>query len=330
MAAYAVCPMQSVLELPENNVDMPLSEENQNWVLEQIRKALYPNGFRKIADPLRYWGLLGICITVFLSVIAIAVTFGISATNRASQEAEFRGKTDTRLTNIETDVREIKNQLTTQGLVSQANLPLADFKATLPELGASVASARKQNLRIPQKVVDDLARKMTAIDINVPHFWPVAAELISYRSQTLVTPIAGTLPNCTDVSPVVSGSIVISSPTGPPKVNPGIYENCRVTLDSQENSKGIAVIQMHQPSLIFKHCLVVYKGGPVDWIIGWQISDVPADKSQPPSERKIAYTLVFEDCLFDFVIEGIPPAAGQKVIEAVLAQTGNRITLAKS
>jgi hypothetical protein len=60
------------------------SEHNQNWIREEIKKAVHPNGFKKVADRLRYWSLLGICVTAFLALVAMVITLGISTTNRIS------------------------------------------------------------------------------------------------------------------------------------------------------------------------------------------------------------------------------------------------------
>ena len=66
------------------------SEENQKWIHNEIRESIHPNGFRKVADRLRYWGLLGVCITVVVALIATLVTLIVFTTNKVSQEAEFR------------------------------------------------------------------------------------------------------------------------------------------------------------------------------------------------------------------------------------------------
>lgn len=220
-----------------------------------------------------------------------------------------------------------------------AGLSNEEFQKQLPETRHLISLARQERIEVDPALVQKIGQKLLSVRPRTQEFWSASAELVSYRSANLASQTtkklaSAQLPNCSDSSPAVSGSVVISSPTSPPKVNPGVYKDCRVALDSPENEGGIAAIQMQQPSLIFRNCLVVYKGGRVNPIIGWHIYErsVPADKSQPPSERiiSISYTLVFEDCLLDFAIEGIPPADGQKVTRTVLAQTGNRITLPKS
>jgi hypothetical protein len=158
---------------------MPFSQENQEWIMAKIREALRPNGWKTFANWLRYWGLIGVAVTAFLALIAIAITLGISALSGRTQEATFRGSTeqwqkttDMRLGTIESGLKDIRDQLTKQSLATHAALPLQDFKATLPDLGSSVAVARQQNVKVPPKVVDDLAQKMTAIETNAQTFGP--------------------------------------------------------------------------------------------------------------------------------------------------------------
>ena len=47
------------------------SEENQKWITEEIQKAIHPNGFKKFANGLRYWGVLTACITVFVGLVGV-------------------------------------------------------------------------------------------------------------------------------------------------------------------------------------------------------------------------------------------------------------------
>jgi hypothetical protein len=56
---------------------MAFSEDNQQWIRDQIQEAVLPNGFKKVAHWLRYWGLLGVVITAFLALIGLVVTMGI-------------------------------------------------------------------------------------------------------------------------------------------------------------------------------------------------------------------------------------------------------------
>lgn len=75
---------------------------------------------------------------------------------------EFRTTTNSRLGNIEKSLGEIQGNLAKQSLLNHALLPLADFKATLPDLNSSIAVARQQKIKVPLKVVDALAEYVSS------------------------------------------------------------------------------------------------------------------------------------------------------------------------
>jgi hypothetical protein len=157
--------MQNILEPVEN---MPLSEDNQRWVLEQIRQATQPNGFKKFVDRLRYWGLPAACIGGVLALIAMVITLGLFATNKASQEAEFRGKTTQELSTIENRLTGVENSLKLLPAQISSNklstLPKKELKNHRQEL----ADAKKTLLSVPQ---------------STPNFWPVTFQTITLLSQ---------------------------------------------------------------------------------------------------------------------------------------------------
>ena len=83
------------------------------------------------------------------------------------------------------------------------------------------------------------------------------------------------------------------------------------------------------PSLTFKHCLVVYRGGAINLILSWKNRPVKGGvpgKQITEGAASVPNTLGFEDCLFDFSFQGVPPPNGQQIAEDLLAQNGNTIT----
>jgi hypothetical protein len=320
-------------------IDYPSEEafvaiRNEDWPL--IKKAIddaiapfKPRGWRKALFLLREWGVLGAIAAIIVGLLAIAAGAIYQATARIEKQTRFQTETEGALKEIRASIIEIKAGFTKQSLSTHAALPLADFKASLSDLGSSIAAARKQNLKVPPKIVDDLIRKMTSTDKNTPAFWPVAAELISYRSLTLATPFIAALPNCTDSLPTVSRIIEVPNPKTA-KVGPGIYENCRITLDSEEENKRInSILSDRNPSLSFKHCLVIYRGGPVNLILSWNnrpVRTIVEGKEPSIGTVSVPNTLSFEECLFDFSFQGIPPPNGQQITETLLAQNGHTVT----
>src|ERR1700722_4110991 len=103
---------------------MSFSEDNQKWIRDQIQEAVLPNGFKKVAHWLRYWGLLAVVITAFLALIGIAVTLGIFTTNKISQEGVFRGTTGKSLEDIEKRLTSIETSL--------ANIQLKQISSASP------------------------------------------------------------------------------------------------------------------------------------------------------------------------------------------------------
>ncbi len=275
---------------------MAFSEENEKWIRDQIQQAVYPNGFKKIAGRLRYWGLLAVLVTAFLALIAIVVTLGIALFNKANEESRFRGSAEQRLTRIESDIKEIKDQQTKQSLATHAALSPSELKATLPELHASLKSAQQNNLRVSDTVLAELSNKLAAIKSPEPAYWPAAATLISYRSYVLIGTPQGwqSFPPCAgmadlDSSPNASAQVRNPDGTLGPKVpiqRIGV-QDCTIQLDGKTGSRWDC-----------KHCVVKYSGGAVS------LHDVR-----------------FEDCLFIFEIpqNQIPAPSGQDFTQQVLA-----------
>jgi hypothetical protein len=157
-----------------------LSEDNQNWVREEIRRAINPNGWKKTANWLRYWSLTGICITTFLTLIAITITLVIFATNRVSQESEFRGTTQTRLTNIETRLGGIETNLLALRAAQAANLPTD--KKNIAEAKAVLDMVKQSAIKLPANVVEQSGRAFIDASSKEPAAWNVALGFMSYRS----------------------------------------------------------------------------------------------------------------------------------------------------
>ena len=157
---------------------MAFSEDNQNWVREEINKAIYPNGSRKIANFLRYWGLLAVCIGAFISVIAMAVSLGIYVANTMGRESEFRGTTSQQLKTIEQRLSGLEstlNFLRAQTVAQKYSaIPVVELKKHQSEL----ATARQTLSRIPP---------------DTPNFWPASFQIITLLSQAQATRVVETV-----------------------------------------------------------------------------------------------------------------------------------------
>ena len=291
---------QDILETIE---DMALRNEEKEWVREEIAAAiqehLQPHGWRRLGSFLKTWIPLGSALGILIALLALAGAGWNYSLSRVDKEARFQTTTEATLKTVQADIAEIKTNLTKQSLVSHAALPLADFKATLSDLGSSIAAAKKQDLKVPPKVVDGLAQKMSAIDKNTSDFWPVAGALISYRSSLLVGSSrdwSATFPKCSGTVDLLGAdkNATVQRGEGGKLVGPKVLierignQDCYVELDGKRVSKWDCT-----------RCLVKYSGGPLS------LTDVH-----------------FEDCLFIFDLRSQPAAPdGIRLSKVLLAST---------
>jgi hypothetical protein len=216
--------------------------------------------------------------------------------------------------NIQKSVNEVQGSLARQNLKTYAGLAPSEFKATLPDLSSSIAVARRQNVRVPSKVVDDLSKQLTATETSASGFWPTAGEFISYRSalthEDLVN-LKNSMPKCVDTQPhpaTTARAIQASPDPQTVPLNPAHYDNCRIQLDSPEEDARLSYWAQSVPpqtALVFNHCLVTYNGGIV--------------------RLQIHSPLLFENSLWEFSIFGTPPPSGQKVTETLLTSNPNSV-----
>jgi hypothetical protein len=132
--------------------------------------------------------------------------------------------------------------LARQNLTTYAALPPTDFKAALSDVGSTIAVARKQNVKVPTQVMDDLSKQLNATAPNTSGFWTTAAEFISYRSVLThedLARLANSMPRCVDTQlHPATGDRAITKGPNTIGIIPAHYDNCRVQLDSpEENAK---------------------------------------------------------------------------------------------
>jgi polyhydroxyalkanoate synthesis regulator phasin len=237
---------------------------------------------------------------------------------------------DTRLIDLRKDLSDVKGGVTEmkatldtlkpfiQDLVQSqmnkaAHMPASELQQNLSEIRNVVEVARRQKVPIEMKTVQTIEQKLRSLPSRTDQFWQVSADLISYRSLVYGLDYSSTwtapMPKCADIEPHPS---TLGEAVGPGeqtvKVNPAYYENCRVQLDSAEENEKISSYAKRYVGLTFRHCLVIYRGGPVNIRLGLG-------------------ALTFENCLLDLSIYRTPPVSGQKVTEFLLAKNIERFKL---
>lgn len=102
------------------------------------------------------------------------------------------------------------------------------------------------------------------------------------------------------------------------------YDSCKITLDSPHDNAVLNDLILHFNTLIvFKHCLVIYRGGPVNLII--RLQNYPVTVIAPSHPQGVptvvsGSTITFQDCLFQLDITASPPPIGAKITQLLLAE----------
>jgi hypothetical protein len=112
------------------------------------------------------------------------------------------------------------------------------------------------------------------------------------------------------------------------------FSNCRVTLDSpQDAEKFNAILRYKAVRITFTHCLIIYDGGPIGFIMEFRNDPRFVTAYDQSGELKIGpatfsgLTLEFVNCLLNFAAIGQPQPDGRKLTETLLAQNGPTLTL---
>jgi len=227
----------------------------------------------------------------------------------------------------------VQGALAKQTLTTDAALPTSEFKVVLPELASAIAVTRRQKVKVLPQIISDLQQHLTATDTDAPSFWPAVSEFISYKSLNSTSWSApNNLPTCTDSEPA-SSTVSILSPTQA-TINPGVYENCRFILDSpREDARLNEIIQKRLAVVIFKHCVIVYRGGPINLVLALDKYNLPWSTEQNGQHLEgrvnisVRNAVQFQECLFDFVLHGEPQKSGRELTKFLLASSGNEITV---
>jgi hypothetical protein len=240
---------------------MPLNETDKAWIRQEIQAAHKRHGWGRLTGFIKDWSGAGAAagILIFLAT-------------QWSGYIEFRTGTNIRLGNIEDSIKQIHRDLAPLQIGAQASLPADSFQSSLPQLKSALSIAKKERLPVSPKVVSELQSNFLSANQGSPDFWPTVSEFISYRSDSTVPPLKANLPNCTDGEP--SRSNVAAVRPRSVDISVRAYEDCLVTLDSVTDVAKINWLILHDgPFLTFKHCLIVYRGGPLNLIV--ELKDYP-------------------------------------------------------
>jgi hypothetical protein len=258
---------------------VPLSQDNQNWIREEIHQAMHPNGWRKALDVLRYWGVLGTVVTAFLALIAMAITLGIFSANKISKESEFEGTTSTRLADVEKRLGAIETGLLALRAVQAANKPTD--KTSIAQAKEILATAQKNSVQLPADVIEQAGRSFIEASSKEPAAWDAALRFVQYRSYLNITLEVLPLPSgAKDTTTEYFGNAAAGFPR-PALSIAGLISKDKaarfspigkdLTTDTGFGNQwilatggGLALDGMQFKNVVFRNVHVVYMGGPLE------------------------------------------------------------------
>ncbi len=181
----------------------------------------------------------------------------------------------------------VMEQLIARKISQSITLPEKDFLASLPLLRRSIRTGTEAKIQIDPSIVASAAKRAIEVSDTHPDVWPVATELLGYRSF-LAAPEApkvsseGKAPPSTgwNMGPMaVTNGVPVKLSLSPPPAVPaesafryeqlGSNQNANVTAGPATafmdggGSAAIAIDNYWIKNVVFRNATIVYRGGPV-------------------------------------------------------------------
>ena len=269
------------------------------------------------------------------------------------RDSHPKASTEARFAKIETALRLLTGAVAPQlqkavddSLAAALQKP-SEAKEQLKYSSQIIRQLRDSNIHLPTAAIANTSASLSNVvsstpDAELPQTWATVADFISYRSSMFfsgdVTALSQSeLPDCTEnlpthmqVQKVIDDSHMITTRAE--------YSNCRITLDSKGDAVRLNYALKNGYALItFKHCLVVYRGGNVAINFGWtklenvqyafSDTDSGPQKVGPGTVTIEGNAIEFDNCLFDFYMDNVPPSNGKMVSRHLLAQNSPVLSL---
>jgi len=218
-----------------------------------------------------------VSITVFFACIAIIITLGIFATNRVSQESEFRGTTGQQLKTIEQHLSSIDTAILALRVGQAANGPTN--KKNVADAKQILESAIKNAIRLPANVVEQSGKDFIGAASKEPAAWDAALRFVEYRSylNTFNQSVIPSGPRNTNTQ------YTITSPLGYPPPSLSVVGLVRADQAARLNrigqglqtdteygnafivqvGSGVILDGYELRNVVFQNVHVVYQGGPI-------------------------------------------------------------------
>jgi hypothetical protein len=215
---------------------------------------------------------------------------------------------------------------------SASKLSTKELQGRLPAVRELIEVAKNQKVKVQPEVTASLIKKLLGMQPEPLGFWGVGAALISYRSlsSTSWTPPSN-LPDCIDLKPETGDfSLNIANKENAMKQRLAGYHDCRLTLDSTKDGEHLnSLLSGDTPIIFFKHCLIIYHGGPITFPVAWNNRVVASYSGEGGVAGRLSVfgsSLRFDDCIFDYSVNQAQPSTQvQTLTKLLLGQTGTTL-----
>jgi hypothetical protein len=226
-----------------------------------------------------------------------------------------------------TGIMMILNPQETLKTLGSVSMKPQEAKKGLTQVAASFRQLSQDKVSLPEKTIDETAEdlsKISTVHQDLPETWTAIGEFISYRSRMLRGWERTNMPLCDDQF----YKLKITAPIAPDPNNPnenivthGPVEihDCKIFLDSLGSSLNLS-LDLSLADVIFTHCAVFYDGGPIVF--------VPVQMSVS-SPAKFLGSVTFQDCLFIFSFQTVPPEHGMELARTLLTFPNGHIKLSR-
>jgi hypothetical protein len=174
-----------IIILPDE--EMKLRDEDKEWFAGEIERQLSevvdsfePHGWRRLVHLLREFGPIIGTFSFVLALIAIIITVGIFATNRVSQESEFRRTTVQQFKTIDQRLSTIETSIATIRLNQISSIPASP--QSIREARGIIAESKKSGTLIPDSVIKQVGTSFLKASKASPTVWEAALDFVSYHT----------------------------------------------------------------------------------------------------------------------------------------------------
>lgn len=138
------------------------------------------SAFRRTAEWLREWGILGATITAFVALLGSLIALIVFTVSGTRDNATFRTHTEDRLTNIESQLANVNSTLKETQLKQSAFDPASP--ASAGDAARVLADARKNATKLNPSVIQEAGQQFVKAAAASRPAWDTALQFLNYRS----------------------------------------------------------------------------------------------------------------------------------------------------